>query len=545
MAHLEQIILVSGPVAVGKTLLGQRLAERFGFRVIKTAELLRARMGITPAESRVAMQRKGRDLDEASSGQWVVDGAQDRIRSWDGDVRVVIDSIRIKEQAQAFREAHGRRVIHIHLTASDVRLRERYASQRSGYSEPKSYDEVAKDPTEQQARGLGRIADVVVDTEKDTEAGEGALILVAARLGLFGSPAPLVDVLIGGQFGSEGKGQVAAFLAPEYELLVRVGGPNAGHQVWNKARPDTFHHLPSGTNTSPNSRLLIGPGATVNPGNVVAEAAEFGVSDQRLSIDPNAMTIEASDIAEEARLIKDIASTGQGVGSAAARKVLRTNACPTVRLAKHVPELKPFLRSSRDVLDDAYAAGDRVLFEGTQGTGLSLHHGYYPYVTSRETSVSGCLAEAGIPPRRVRRVIMVCRTYPIRVQNPTNGTSGPMGLEISFEDIAKRSGIPLDELQKNERTSTTKRSRRIAEFDWPLLRRAASLNCPTDIALTFTDYFSIDNRDARRFEQLTEETILFVEEVERVSGARVSLIATRFHTRSIIDRRSWTRWPLP
>lgn len=223
------------------------------------------------------------------------------------------------------------------------------------------------------------------------------------------------------------------------------------------------------------------------------------------------------------------------MGGATARKVLRTAAEPAARLAKDAIELKPFLKETRLVLEDAFAAGQRIFMEGTQGTGLSLHHGYYPYVTSRDTTVSGCLAEAGIAPSRVRKIIMVCRTYPIRVEGP----SGPMGMELSWDEISQRSGIALEELERAEKTSTTKRRRRVAEFDWTLLRRAASLNGPTDIALTFVDYLSIKNRDARRFEQLTEETIRFVEEVERVAAAPVSLIATRFHFRSIIDRRAW------
>ena len=134
---------------------------------------------------------------------------------------------------------------------------------------------------------------------------------------------------------------------------------------------------------------------------------------------------------------------------------------------------------------------------------------------------------------------MVCRTYPIRVQNPAEGTSGPMSQEISLEDIAARSGIGLDELERTERTSTTNRERRIGEFDWELLRQASQLNRPTDIALTFTDYLTIENRSAKRFEQLHHDTINFIEEIERVSGARVSLIGTGFNPRSIIDRRGW------
>ena len=136
---------------------------------------------------------------------------------------------------------------------------------------------------------------------------------------------------------------------------------------------------------------------------------------------------------------------------------------------------------------------------------------------------------------------MVCRTYPIRVQNPDKPGqhSGPIGREISYETLSDRSGIPVDELKGTEITTTTKRQRRLAEFNWALLRHAVSLNGPTDIALSFADYIDKKNKDARRFEQLTLPTIQFIEEIERVASAPVSLISTRFEKRSIIDRRNW------
>ncbi len=136
---------------------------------------------------------------------------------------------------------------------------------------------------------------------------------------------------------------------------------------------------------------------------------------------------------------------------------------------------------------------------------------------------------------------MVCRTYPIRVQSPPakGKSSGPMSQRTSWREIAKRSGIPLAELLRVEKGSVSNKQRRVGEFDWELLRRAAELNGATDIALTFVDYLDIRNREARRFDLLQPETIRFIEEVERVSRAPVSLISTRFHARSVIDRRSW------
>ena len=91
-------------------------------------------------------------------------------------------------------------------------------------------------------------------------------------------------------------------------------------------------------------------------------------------------------------------------------------------------ELKPYLGSTAERLEKAYARDEKILLEGTQGTGLSIFHGDYPSVTSRDTTVSGCLSEAGIGPRRVNRIVLVCRTYPIRV----GGQSGDFSKEIDW-----------------------------------------------------------------------------------------------------------------
>ena len=114
-----------------------------------------------------------------------------------------------------------------------------------------------------------------------------------------------------------------------------------------------------------------------------------------------------------------------------------------------------------------------------------------------------------------------------------------MTLPISWAEVARRSEYSAHQLRKNERGSTTGRLRRVGEFEWTSLRKAVSLNAPTDIALTFVDYIGKKNEEARRFEQLAEETIRFIEEIERVARVPVSLISTRFDYRNIIDRRAW------
>lgn len=296
--------------------------------------------------------------------------------------------------------------------------------------------------------------------------------------------------------------------------------------------------MPSGTQSNRHASILIGAGATLNPGTILREISECGAAG-RIVIDEQAMIVEPSDQAFEEKTLDVIASTKQGVGTATARKILgrdgEAHLGAKVRLAKDHPELKPYVGSVARMLEDAYASGKRIMLEGTQGTGLSLHHASYPHVTSRETTASGCLADAGIAPNRVRRVIMVTRTYPTRV----GGTSGPMDRPIDAAVIAERSGLPLSQIQKTEVGTISGNRRRMAEFDWEQLRRSAVLNGATDIALTFADYIDAENQRAERYDQLSQETRSFIDEVERVANAPVSLISRRFDRFAVIDRRTW------
>ena len=548
----RHVLLLSGAISSGKSTLARGLADRFGAVHIRSRQLLLARLPDIH-EERADLQTAGASLDAATNGRWVAEDVSAAAVTQSDDVILVVDAIRIPAQISAFREIFGPRVVHIHLLAPDTALETRYRERKGTTVEFASHADASKDPTEAAVGTLASLADVVIDTGLCTE--EDVLVRAASQLGYYSrSYARLVDVLVGGQWGSEGKGHIASFLAPEYQMLVRVGGPNAGHKVFEREGEFTFHQLPSGCRTNLSAYVLIAPGAVVNAARLVTEIRNAQVEATRIAIDPNAMVIDRRDAAFEDRTLKRwIASTAQGVGAATARRLMRgalgpglfrPRALQIVTLARDVKELKPWVRETRPLLDDAFNRGERVFVEGTQGTGLSLYHGDYPHVTSRDTTVAGCLSEAGIAPTRIRKIVMVVRTYPIRVGDPEGSpgmTSGPMGRELSMEEVGNRSGLDPDRLRERERTSTTNRPRRIAEFSWAQLRRSASLNGPTDIALTFADYLAASNREARRLDQLTRETILFIQEVERVAAAPVSLISTRFDLpyRSIIDRRAW------
>lgn len=578
---MRQLVLISGRKCTGKSGLGKGLKDEFGYHLVRTSEILRHKAReLRRKADRLSLQQLGDELDRATGHSWVVEEVQKQIASIPPSVPVVVDNIRNSEQLEQFRRSHDWAVVHAHLYAPRKVLACRYDQH-----EPRSPDEAGikyseadllKD--ESDVDQFRRDADVRINTGR-TDAKD-TLIRVAARLGLYSPPTVrCVDVIVGGQYGSEGKGHIAAYLARNYDVLVRVGGPNAGHTVSSASGVYTYHHLPSGARDT-DAQLLLGPGMTVNVERLLEEIAECKVLPERLFIDPQVMIIEKEDLEHEKALVEKIASTGRGGGAAAARRILGRKP-GAIRLARDIPELRPYVGdappyrgSITTQLEIAYKKGLSILLEGTQGSGLSLYHGCYPYVTSRDPNVAGCLSEAGISPSRVRRILMVVRPTPIRVGNPdpvgdihrnvsTNTdsltrevrdsaninkeSSGPLKHEVTFQEVALSAGLDPAEITKLEKTSTTKRDRRVGWFEWEQFRHACSLNAPTDIVLTFADYIDHKNRDARRFEQLTEDTIKFVEELERVAQAPVSLINTRFpresgekmDLRTVIDRRNW------
>ena len=537
---MAKVVLLSGHIGSGKTELARELHRRFSFQVIKTSELVReAARRRRLSKDRKTLQDLGTRLDNSTGGAWVLEGYRALAKKSAKNDRIVIDCVRVPEQINHFRATLGHDVLHVHLDANIATLRKRFRHRRSAHDKHISFREAISHPTESRMHELKKDADLVIDTVKTD--GPDCSILIGSKLGLFAPPdRRCVDVIVGGQYGSEGKGHVAAYLARSYDVLVRVGGPNAGHSVKSRSGVHVYHHLPSGCKDHVRAEVLIGPGAVIHVRKLLREIRECRLKPGQVFIDPQAMAIAPKDIRAERELQQEIGSTKQGVGSASSRKILHRGK-RTVRLARHCRSLRKYLGPTHERLERAYSERKSILLEGTQGSGLSLHHGSYPHVTSRDTSVAGCLAEAGISPSRVRRILVVVRTYPIRVASPKHKgkTSGALKREISFDEVARRSGLDATKLKRAEKTSTTRRDRRVGEFDWELLRRSCELNAPTDIVLTFVDYMDRSNLEARRYEQLSVATRSFIEQLERVAHAPVSLINTRFDERSIIDRRNW------
>jgi adenylosuccinate synthase len=330
-----------------------------------------------------------------------------------------------------------------------------------------------------------------------------------------------VTIVVGGQFGSEAKGKVISFLANKFDIAVRTGSPNAGHTVLNNGEIYRLQQIPA-TFVNPNCALCIGAGALINP-DVLKKEVEFTKTKKRLFIDPQAGIIEEKHILQELGLAEKIGSTEKGCGAALADRIARKN----FKLAKDALQDFQIVKIA-EKLNQAIDEGKNVLVEGTQGFGLSLYHGIYPFVTSRDTGAANFLAEAGISPLLATEIILVIRTYPIRVA----GNSGPLLKEITWEELSDRIGKKVE-----EKTTVTKKIRRVAEFDIDLIKKAILINRPTQIALQFLNYLYPQDENKNSWDGLSIEAKKYITSLESNLGVPITLIGTGRDNEAMIDRR--------
>ena len=312
-----------------------------------------------------------------------------------------------------------------------------------------------------------------------------------------------VSIVIGGQFGSEGKGKVAHYLAREMRarFAVRCGGPNSGHTVIDEqGKARIFQQLPTAA-ILPDVKLAICSGSYIDLDILRREINETNVDVGRLFIDPDAVIITEELKAREAQggLIGRIGSTGSGTGAAVAARINRE---ASLLFAKNIPELKPFITDVPELLRNTLDLQKRIIIEGTQGFGLSpLHARHYPYTTSRDTTAAAFLSETGLSPLDVDDVVLTIRAFPIRVA----GNSGPLPNEIDWEIITIEGG---HQNRLVEKTSVTKKLRRVARFDEQIVNQAITANAPSRIILNHLDYLHSDLTTKQ------EEVSKFIHDVE-------------------------------
>jgi len=331
-------------------------------------------------------------------------------------------------------------------------------------------------------------------------------------------------VLVGVQWGDEGKGKITDLLASQFDYVVRFqGGNNAGHTVIHDGIKLQLHLIPSGI-MYPDVVPVIGNGCVIDPEVLLKEMKTLedqGISTKRLLISTNAHLImpyhKDLDGASELRLgANEIGTTRRGIGPAYCDKATRlgirmqdlfdrsifrekvaaalveTNdvlekvyGLPTYSVEeiaeeylKYAEILKPHIADVSPVLNEALAAGKNVFFEGAQGTLLDIDHGTYPFVTSSNPTAGGACVGTGVGPTRIKRVLGIAKAYITRVG------SGPFPTELFDKD-----GDTFIEVG-HEYGTTTGRQRRAGWYDAVITKYSVDVNGLTDLAITKLDVLS-------------------------------------------------------
>ncbi len=339
-----------------------------------------------------------------------------------------------------------------------------------------------------------------------------------------------LDIVVGTQWGDEGKGHITDLIAADAHYVARFGGgDNAGHTVTIGEETFQLHLIPSGI-IHPDTICVMGNGMVINPEILLGEITllrkkNIAITPDRLKISNNAHLISAAHIAldgaiEQSKKGNAIGTTLRGIGPAYTDKSARTGlragilakeeeleeivtnhvqaknaelerfpGAKRIDPAKIVADFKEYAHSLRSflvdtatVLHQALEGNKSILAEGAQGTLLDLDHGTYPFVTSSWPTAGGAMVGLGVGPKAVRRIVGVAKAFTTRVGE------GPFPSEI-HDEIAKRlrgtGDLPWDEFG-----TTTGRPRRVGWLDLVILQYAKRINSLTELALTKLDILS-------------------------------------------------------
>lgn len=341
-----------------------------------------------------------------------------------------------------------------------------------------------------------------------------------------------VTVVVGGQFGSEGKGKTTSLLSRECgdkTAVVRCGGPNSGHITYEHGHEYRLRQLPSGLVYG--RKLFLAPASVIDLDVLKSEIDNYDVSPADLSIDPFSIVITNEMRLAEAKLTERISSTGSGTGAATATKAIRDPNSYLIRDAINDHAwLEPYVRDVRSRLHNLVDNGFRIILEGTQGFGLSLHHSRsFPKTTSKDTSAAEFIMEAGLSPLQVDEIIMVVRTFPIRVFGKQ---AGPLKDEINWHIVREESGYPFDIA---ELSTVTKKVRRVARFNMDDVLDACMVNRPTALVVHGLDYLGYENLHITRYEELNSAAKEFLTNLQSSTGVPIKYAFTGKDNKDVID----------
>lgn len=334
-------------------------------------------------------------------------------------------------------------------------------------------------------------------------------------------------ILCGGFWGDEGKGKVVSYLsvADKPDAAARAGvGPNAEHGFTFEGKRHDLRQITCAF-VCETTNLFIGPGVLVNP-EIFLKEVEKTKTRGRIWIDRQCGIIEKRHIKAEHSseyCTRKLKTMGMGCGPANADRANRI-----LKIAEEIDELKPFLTNVSDELNDVLDRGGSVLIEGSQGWGLSLFHGTYPYVTSKDTTASTLAADVGIGPLKINEVVVAFKSF------VTRASPGPLANEYSSEEIKQ---LGLEEAETAIVYEKPGGIRRVGHFDFETAKRVLRMNSATQIALTCIDKLYPECRGVKSYDELGVQARDFISNIETKLKVPVTLISTGPATREIIDLR--------
>jgi adenylosuccinate synthase len=329
-------------------------------------------------------------------------------------------------------------------------------------------------------------------------------------------------VIAGGFFGDEGKGKIASYLAisDEIAVMVRAGcGTNAGHTVVYNGEKFKLRQIPCGF-VNENTKLYMSAGVLVDPEVILKEIKETNTKN-RLKIDFQTGIIEPLHRERDKGTIisKKIGTTGSGSGPCNVDRASRVG-----KVAKDIPEFADYLCDVALEVNEFIEAEENVVLEGTQGTFLSLYHGTYPYVTSKDVCASAICSDVGIGPTKIDDVLVIFKAYVTRVGE------GPLEGELSEAETIRRGWQEIG--------TVTGRTRRASPFSLQLAKRAVFLNGATQCAITKLDIVFPEAKGIKTYEELPKDAIEFIHNIESQLKIPITLIGTGPGVDEIIDRRA-------
>lgn len=322
----------------------------------------------------------------------------------------------------------------------------------------------------------------------------------------------MITIVMGGQFGDEGKGSLTSWLAKkfEFDMVIRYGAPNAGHTC--KDRKGKLYELQSfPCSCFISDALVYFPESSLIDKEVFlkeyALVRKAGYNGE-VVVSRMASFVEKEDLGWR-KTTERIGSMGSGAAPARVRKLLRE-----ARLVIEDEDLKPFVGWREGILGDSKKS---ILVEATQGFGLSLNlSGFYPHTTSIDLTTYSILAGCGIP-FGVHDInpLMVIRPYPVRVPNPPKGTSGLLKWEFGWDEIQKHHPLAKIEYDSRPPCYDGNTPKRIAHFDGDQVRKAIWYLQPNGIFMTHMDWFFPDIIETGVTKEVKAELATFENKMER------------------------------